>query len=72
MAVYCIRLNRVHRHISPHPMQVFVITQPHQQQLHYPQMFWSVSMEQPPPPYSAVTQSTDTHCSPTALENNQS
>jgi hypothetical protein len=71
ITVYCIRLKRVHRHILPYPMQVFVITQPHQQRLHCPQMFWSSSVEQPPPSYNAVIQSTDTNWS-IARENNGS
>ncbi len=61
MAVCCIRLNHSHRHILPYPTQVFVISQPHQHQLHYPQMLWSSSIEQPPPPYNTVIQSTDTN-----------
>jgi hypothetical protein len=70
MIVYCVRLNFVHRHVFPHPVQVFVITQPHQQQLHYPQVFWSSTVEQPPPSYNAVTQPTDINCN-TTLENNE-
>lgn len=65
IATYCVRLNRAHRHVLPHPMQVYVITQPHRQELHYPQMFWTSPTEQPPPPYSTITQLTDVHCSTT-------
>ncbi|CAF4544720.1 unnamed protein product [Rotaria sp. Silwood1] len=44
----------MHRHIAPLPMQVVVLAQPYHHQLDYPQMCWSVPMEQPPPPYNAV------------------
>ncbi len=70
MTMYYIHLNQVHRQVLPYPMQVFVITQHHQNQLDYPQVLWSSSVEELPPAYNTVTQSTDTNCS-TAHENNE-
>jgi hypothetical protein len=71
ITMYCIRLNRAHRQVLPYPMKVFVISQPDQYQLHDSRMFWSSSIEQLPPPYSAVIQSTATNCT-IAHENNES
>jgi hypothetical protein len=51
---YCVRVNRAHRHISAYPMQVVVIARPNPEQPEYPQMCWTVPLEQPPPPYNAV------------------
>ncbi len=69
--MFCIRFNHVHRRGLPRPIQVFVIPQSRQHQLHNPQVFWSSSMEQPPPPYNAAMQATDTTCT-TIGENNES
>jgi hypothetical protein len=63
--------NRINRHGLPKPNEVFVITQPHQQEIHYPQVFWSSTVEQPPPPYHVVIQGTDISCN-TTHENNKS
>ncbi|CAF2368418.1 unnamed protein product [Rotaria sp. Silwood2] len=54
IVAYCVRLNHIHRHIAPLPMQVVVLAQPHHHQLDYPQICWSIPIEQPPPPYTAV------------------
>jgi len=61
MVVYCVRLNRAHRHIAPHPMQVVVLARPYQNQLEHPQMCWTIPVEQPPPPYNAVVAALNTN-----------
>jgi len=71
MIIYYIRLNHARRQILPYSMRVFVISQPNQEQLHDPQVFWSSSAEQLPPPYSAVIQSINTNSS-IVHDNNES
>jgi len=71
ITMYCIHLNRVHRKVLPYPMHVFVISQPHQDQLHDSSMFWSSSIEELPPSYNAVVQSTVTNDT-IVHENNES
>jgi hypothetical protein len=59
--MYCIHLTHTHRHVSPHPMHIFVVTQPNQHQLNYPQVFWATPIEQLPPTYNTMIPSTDTN-----------
>ncbi|CAF0854378.1 unnamed protein product [Adineta steineri] len=63
MIIYYIRLSRARQQVLPYPMHIFVIAQPHQQQLCNSQIFWQSPTEQLPPPYSSVVQSTNTNCS---------
>ena len=62
---------RFNRHGLPKPMDVFAITQPHQQEIHYPQVSWSSTVEQPPPSYDAVIQGINISCN-TTHDNNKS
>ncbi|CAF1049866.1 unnamed protein product [Rotaria sordida] len=62
LVVYCVRLNHIHRHVAPLPMQVIVLAQPHHHhQLNHSQMCWSIPIEQPPPPYNAVVAAMNTN-----------
>jgi hypothetical protein len=60
--LYCVRFKYIHRNIATHPMQVVVIPQsPPHHELQYPQTCYSISVEQPPPPYNAVVAGMNTN-----------
>ena len=63
IVVYVARAKYSHRHIVPYPMQVVVCpdtqyypspSPPAIQPVQYPQVCWSIPMEQPPPAYHTV------------------
>ncbi|CAF1596133.1 unnamed protein product [Adineta ricciae] len=69
IAVYVARAKYSHRQIMPYPMQVVVCPDaqyyhsppPAIQPVQYPQVCWSIPMEQPPPAYHTVVTGMNTN-----------
>ncbi|CAF1314104.1 unnamed protein product [Adineta ricciae] len=70
IAAYVARAKYFHRHIVPYPMQVVVCPDaqyypsslpPVIQPVQYPQVCWSIPMEQPPPAYNTVVTEMNTN-----------